>query len=226
MFFNRRLCLNRKGFTLIELLIVIAIILILIAIALPNFLEAQIRAKYTKVQAELRSLMIAIESYQIDHNGQYPLDANEAGTPFSPSPFGVDQDGMDYFSFMAVTTPVAYIKQVPQDFFQEGRPMGGIPEANGVPYLTYNYHETKSLQMNPANGVGAGNIGAILETFGIRWVLFGIGPDRKWQIETMSHPDAIKSVVTSKSGGSAFSYSPTNGTRSAGDIIRSNVAQN
>lgn len=41
---------NRPGFTLIELLIVIAIILILIAIALPNFLEAQIRAKVTKAK--------------------------------------------------------------------------------------------------------------------------------------------------------------------------------
>ncbi len=37
----------RTGFTLIELLIVIAIILILIAIALPNFMEAQMRAKVT-----------------------------------------------------------------------------------------------------------------------------------------------------------------------------------
>jgi len=41
----------KKGFTLIELLIVIAIILILIAIALPNFLEAQIRARMTRAKA-------------------------------------------------------------------------------------------------------------------------------------------------------------------------------
>lgn len=41
---------HRSGFTLIELLIVIAIILILIAIALPNFLDAQARAKVTKTE--------------------------------------------------------------------------------------------------------------------------------------------------------------------------------
>ena len=46
----------KKGFTLIELLIVIAIILILIAIALPNFLEAQIRAKVVNSTAEMKSL--------------------------------------------------------------------------------------------------------------------------------------------------------------------------
>jgi prepilin-type N-terminal cleavage/methylation domain-containing protein len=53
----------KKGFTLIELLIVIAIILILIAIALPNFLEAQIRARVTKASGELRSLATALFDY-------------------------------------------------------------------------------------------------------------------------------------------------------------------
>lgn len=48
--------MERKGFTLIELLIVIAIILILISIALPNFLEAQVRAKVANTMGELRSL--------------------------------------------------------------------------------------------------------------------------------------------------------------------------
>jgi prepilin-type N-terminal cleavage/methylation domain-containing protein len=52
-----------KGFTLIELLIVIAIILILIAIALPNFLEAQIRARVTKANGEMRSLSTALFDY-------------------------------------------------------------------------------------------------------------------------------------------------------------------
>lgn len=52
-----------KGFTLIELLIVIAIILILIAIALPNFLEAQIRARVTKAMGEMRSLSTAVFDY-------------------------------------------------------------------------------------------------------------------------------------------------------------------
>jgi general secretion pathway protein G len=57
---------SQKAFTSIELLIVIAIILILIAIALPNFLEAQIRAKITKAKGELRSINIAMQEYYLE----------------------------------------------------------------------------------------------------------------------------------------------------------------
>src|SRR5687767_14671971 len=61
----------KKGFTLIELLIVVAIIAILAAIAVPNFLEAQVRAKVSRGRADMRSVTTAIESYAVD-NGKYP----------------------------------------------------------------------------------------------------------------------------------------------------------
>jgi len=57
-----------KAFTLIELLIVVAIIAILAAIAVPNFLEAQTRAKVSRVKADMRSITTALETYQIDYN--------------------------------------------------------------------------------------------------------------------------------------------------------------
>ena len=81
-----------EGFTLIELLIVIAIILILIAIALPNFLEAQIRAKVTKVKAELRTAATALEAYQVDWRA-YPWAAeldNLLAPAFPPSALNGD----------------------------------------------------------------------------------------------------------------------------------------
>ena len=62
----------RKAFTLIELLIVVAIIAILAAIAVPNFLEAQVRSKVSRVKADMRSMRTAMEAYRVDYNRYLP----------------------------------------------------------------------------------------------------------------------------------------------------------
>lgn len=62
----------KKAFTLIELLIVVAIIAILAAIAVPNFLEAQTRAKVARILSDQRTYATALETYMID-NSAYPL---------------------------------------------------------------------------------------------------------------------------------------------------------
>jgi prepilin-type N-terminal cleavage/methylation domain-containing protein len=202
------------GFTLIELLIVIAIILILIAIALPNFLEAQIRAKVTRSRTELRTLSTAIESYQIDFRG-YPLSDNEVPTPLHPQG-GQDVDGADWYSMMALTTPHQYLTEIPHDIFQDGRKI----TYQEVPYLPYNYHEQKSL-LDPR---GAPGVGRIFQAFNIAWIVFGIGPDREWQVKKVrNEQEIIQGIQEAKVGGSAFFYSPTNGTASKGDLILSNT---
>ena len=71
-----------KAFTLIELLIAAAIIAILAAIAVPNFLEAQVRAKVSRVHADLRALAVGIEAYAVYH-GKYPFGlTTTASDPF------------------------------------------------------------------------------------------------------------------------------------------------
>jgi prepilin-type N-terminal cleavage/methylation domain-containing protein len=114
LFFERTGTQTKRGFTLIELLIVIAIILILIAIALPNFLEAQIRAKVARVQADLRTIGTALESYLIDWR-IYPNDSEDE---FDENNHGLRQ----------LTTPLQYLPELPFDVFVGGRaPQDGTP---------------------------------------------------------------------------------------------------
>ncbi len=68
---------NQKGFTLIELLIVVAVIGIIAAIAIPNLLNAIDRGKQKRTMADLRNMGTAIEEYSVD-NGYYPAAATLA----------------------------------------------------------------------------------------------------------------------------------------------------
>jgi type II secretion system protein G len=81
---------NSKGFTLIELLIVVAIIGIIVAIAIPNLLNAIQRAKQKRTMADMRSAGTAAEAYAVDFN-HYPAAAAvtlPSGLNFPTSSFG------------------------------------------------------------------------------------------------------------------------------------------
>ncbi len=89
-----------KAFTLIELLIVVAIIGILAAIAIPNFRNAQIRAKVSRSVANEKSLYDAMMMYALDNNA---IPKHE-DTPWQHNRF---------------TTPIAYVNSPVRDIFQE-----------------------------------------------------------------------------------------------------------
>lgn len=63
---------KQKGFTLIELMVVIVIIGILIAVALPNFVGAQDRAKEASLKGNMRTFQTLLETYAVDWGGVYP----------------------------------------------------------------------------------------------------------------------------------------------------------
>jgi len=78
---------NINGFTLIELLIVVAIIGILASIAVPNFINAHIRAKVAKVVSEEKAVRDAYNMYFMDRNAWPPhLDSNDAQHRFVTTP--------------------------------------------------------------------------------------------------------------------------------------------
>ncbi|HMX61762.1 MAG TPA: prepilin-type N-terminal cleavage/methylation domain-containing protein, partial [Candidatus Sumerlaeota bacterium] len=109
--------MSKKGFTLIELLIVVAIIAILAAIAVPNFLEAQTRAKVSRNKADMRSLATAIEAYVIDNNKYPPAYEHHNQVSWAAGGGNVTPPFHSRIPSL-ITTPIAYMTSIPEDPFR------------------------------------------------------------------------------------------------------------
>jgi type II secretion system protein G len=144
----------KTAFTLIELLIVVAIIGILAAIAVPNFLNAQIRAKVSRTYADETALSTALEMYYLDV-GAYPPEDNNG------------QEQRNFSKLIRLTTPIAYMTTIPSDPFNQLSDSPLFPEPP-KPYATYHYTTSNDSRISPA-----------LSWWGpYSWNLMGYGPDR------------------------------------------------
>jgi type II secretion system protein G len=209
----------QEGFTLIELLIVIAIILILIGIALPNFLEAQLRAKTAKVQGDLRGLATAVEMYSLDWR-KYPCDQQE-----DPKAFPRCGIGDWWAAGNKITTPVAYIKRIPVDPFVLALKAGGGQSIVNSWYVSREgYGCDETFMSKPSYCRSRGRPVTVGGRTNVRlfdpprsryqYGFISPGPDGYWEWDRVQNAPGMSKTFF----GDVMYYTPTNGSNSQGDL--------
>lgn len=196
-----------RAFTLIELLIVVAIIAILAAIAVPNFLEAQVRSKVSRCRTDMRSIATALESYRTDSN-MYPPDTY--GLMNLP---GWDAARLNYPGWSelnVLTTPVAYITTMPYNIFVNKK-------VAGANYQRYRYMAEATLALYSSS------TDPLFERTGKMWAVWTAGPDMV-DNQGQNLLFGLAWLLTRPPFGATIFhgglYDPTNGTISGGDIVR------
>lgn len=205
---------QNRAFTLIELLIVVAIIAILAAIAVPNFLEAQTRSKISRAVADMRSVTTAIEAYIVDYNRE----------PKVTSPIEVPDDEFSaWWGFVpsAITTPVAYMSSMPTMPFKDEAVTGfwmalGGSE-NNQPYTMVRDTYTPTFGVPWQPGAGPKDVPQ-LEPFTGIYVdgAFHEQVGKSGYFLYTAGPDGVDGTVW----GAPAVYDATNGTKSYGDVHR------
>jgi type II secretion system protein G len=189
----------QPAFTLIELLIVVAIIAILAAIAVPNFLEAQTRAKVSRDKADMRTLATALEAYRIDANN-YPLDWN-AYFDRAIDPPGIHAIHSPQ-SLHTLTTPVSYLTALPQTAFK--------------PFMTEFQSQLAPLNLELFDHFFYDGPDAVDFYRNFTFAQFPFEVDRtEWFLSSPGPNRFYDSIDTA-------AYDPTNGTVSEGNLFRSN----
>ncbi len=209
----------KKGFTLIELLIVVAIIAILAAIAIPNFLQAQTRAKVSRTRADLRSFATGLESYYVDFNA-YPPMADYPHTGMvngsinwgSWSASGISTGNQSHTRFPTwLTTPIAYLSSILYDPFIPSSTHDLIVFGEGTEMaLRYPYFNYPIFVENNPDSVFFNNLN---NNVAGPWLTYSWGPNTDY----LNHP------ARPPQGWVYINYDPTNGTISLGNLFRTQM---
>ena len=202
------------------MLIVVAIIAILAAIAVPNFLQAQARAKVTRTIVDMRSIGIAIHAYAVDWNepprrSLVKINATGVLMVYTAAP---NEPGLgSVWMGTLLTTPVAYITRIPVDHWN-----------SEMVRLTSHSRWTRNVDISvlgsyiPSGSISGdgtktwkewwetdfiGPHGYTYPSGNFRFALYSAGPDLHWWTGNIT-----------VSGDEELFYDPTNGTISRGDL--------